>query len=237
MGSSDAFVPHMSQCDVHGEYQQNVLESNQEVRWLPTCPKCTREAAMATILGRAAVPLRFQRKSFDDYTVNVPGQRGALAIAKAYAQGFEEQLTIGRCLVFCGLPGTGKTHLAAAILNTIVAGGRGGLYATVYSAVSRVKETWSKGGGERERDAIAKLVLPDLLVLDEVGVQFNSEAEKIILFEIINGRYEKVRPMILVSNLDIKGVEDSIGYRAVDRLREGGGRVVVFDWESHRRAA
>jgi len=235
MDASD-FKPMLVTCEVHGEYQRSVLGSDSHVRWLPGCPQCAREAEGARILGRAAIPLRFQKKTFDDYLAPQPRQQAALAIARTYAETFKEQLCRGRSMIFCGLPGTGKTHLATAILNVIAAAGYFGLYATVYSAVSRVKETWSKGGSERERDAIASLVLPDLLVLDEVGVQFNSEAERIILFEIINGRYEKVRPMVLVSNLDVKGVEENIGYRAVDRLREGGGRVVVFDWESHRKA-
>lgn len=78
------------------------------------------------------------------------------------------------------------------------------------------------------------MVEPDLLILDEVGVQHGSDTEKLILFEIINGRYEAARPTIVISNLDAAGLEQFLGERAFDRLREGGGRLVVFDWESHR---
>ncbi len=41
----------------------------------------------------------------------------------------------------------------------------------------------------------------DLLIIDEVGVQFGSAAEMAILQEIINARYEIILPTILISNL------------------------------------
>ena len=96
-------------------------------------------------------------------------------------------------------------------------------------AVRSVKETYAKDAGRTEAQAIRDLVDPDLLILDEVGVPHGSNTEKLILFEIINGRYEAVRPTIVISNLDAAGLEQFLGERAFDRLREGGGRLVVFD--------
>ena len=152
-----------------------------------------------------------------------------------YAKTFSDSLDSGRSIIFCGKPGTGKTHLAAGVLNEILTQGYGGVYSTVIEAVRRVKETWSRASETTEREALRRFIVPDLLVLDEVGVQFGSEAERLILFEIINGRYENMMPTLLMSNLGISGVEENLGPRAVDRLRENGGRVVMFDWESYRR--
>lgn len=64
-------------------------------------------------------------------------------------------------------------------------------------------------------------------------MQFGSDAEKLILFEIINGRYEAVKPTILLSNLNIDGLKGYMGERVVDRLREGG-KADRFDWPSYR---
>jgi DNA replication protein DnaC len=55
-----------------------------------------------------------------------------------------------------------------------------------------------------------------------------------VLFEIINGRYETCRPTIVISNLALAELEEYLGARAFDRLREGNGMVVVFDWETYR---
>ncbi len=74
----------------------------------------------------------------------------------------------------------------------------------------------------------------DLLIIDEVGSQFGSDTEKLFIFEIIDGRYQEMKPTILISNLDINGIKESIGERCVDRLREGGGSMIAFNWESSR---
>ena len=85
-----------------------------------------------------------------------------------------------------------------------------------------------------EQDAIDALVMPDLLILDEVGVQFGTVTESLIMFEILNGRYEKVRPTIVMSNLTEDEITEYLGSRVVDRLKEGGGVLVAFDWDSYR---
>jgi DNA replication protein DnaC len=74
----------------------------------------------------------------------------------------------------------------------------------------------------------------DLLILDEIGVQFGSETERNLLFDVLNERYEDCKPTLLLSNLPKQDVAKYLGERVMDRLREDGGRVVVFDWESHR---
>ena len=115
-----------------------------------------------------------------------------------------------------------------------MANGRQAVFTSVMRAVRSVKDTYGKGTGRTEAQAIRDLVAPDLLILDEVGVQHGSDTEKLILFEIINGRYEAARPAIVISYLDAEGLEQFLGEQAFDRLREGGGRLMVFDWHSHR---
>ena len=140
----------------------------------------------------------------------------------------------GNCLILCGDVGTGKTHLAIGIAHVVLEQGGQAVFTSVMRAVRSVKETYAKGNSRTEAQAIADLVDPDLLILDEVGVQHGTDTEKLVLFEIINGRYEAGRPTIVISNLAIKALEEYLGARAFDRLREGGGHLVVCDWESYR---
>lgn len=74
----------------------------------------------------------------------------------------------------------------------------------------------------------------DLLIIDEVGVQFGTPAEITILQEIINARYESILPTILISNLTFEQLKESIGERIVDRVTDGGRNCTVFGWESYR---
>jgi DNA replication protein DnaC len=114
--------------------------------------------------------------------------------------------------------------------------GRTVLFTTVMRALRRVKDTWGRDSRESQSEAIAALGFPDLLILDEVGVQFGSDAEKLLLFDILNERYERRRPTILMSNLPLDEVSAYLGERVFDRLREDGGEFISFTWESYRKS-
>lgn len=238
-------------CEAHGDYAGTAVFIVG--KWhQPPCPKCGEErraaqeeadkrraaerraARINALLDRSCIPLRFRERTFSNFRAESDGQKRALQVAKAYAERFEDRMAHGGGLVFCGKPGTGKTHLACAIANHVVHLGRSAVFATVIQAVRSVKETYRKDADISEQKAINSLIAPDLLILDEVGVQFGSDTEKMILFEVLNGRYEDMRPTIVLSNLAQSELGDYLGSRIVDRLQEGGGVVVGFDWDSYR---
>lgn len=241
-----------AECDKHGPY-----ESQHYVGKIwSNCPECIKAAEAAAKakdeerkreeerrrwearLERSCIPERFLDRTLKNYEAKTEGQQQALAFATAYADNFDKALETGRCALFVGRPGTGKTHLAAGIgLRLMKRDSRRVLFTTVMRAVRSIKETWTRGSELTESEAIEKLVAPDLLILDEVGVQFGSETEKLMLFDVLNERYERRRPTLLISNLDLDGVRAYLGERIFDRLREDGGEAVAFDWASYRGQA
>ncbi|MNI63073.1 DNA replication protein DnaC [compost metagenome] len=84
---------------------------------------------------------------------------------------------------------------------------------------------------------IGELAGLDLLVIDEVGAQKGSEYELGLLHEVIDRRYQLVRPTVVVSNLAANTLGQFIGVRALDRLRQNGGQAVGFSWSSMRATA
>lgn len=236
-------------CEKHGDFTAE--------NWLggiwTGCPTCEAEEKQAEeakaeaerrerelfrwrgLIGAAGIPERFREKSLDTFVAETPEQQRALRSAVRYANEFDDALRSGRSLMFLGKPGTGKTHLAAGIALQLMRENRRVLFTTVLRAVRRVKDTWVKGCNKSESDVIRELVMPDLLILDEVGVQFGSDFERNILFDLLNERYEACKPTLILSNLSLDEVGDFLGERIMDRLRENGGRAVLFSWESHRR--
>lgn len=240
-------------CEKHGQYTKKQFQLREGGKVLYSrCPACEaertaekeknselilkqkKEEKIRRILGESGIPKRFIGRTLNNFRAENDGQKKALMVSRHFAKNFEQQLSSGGSLIFSGKPGTGKTHLAAAIANAVCQQGRTALFLSVLRAVRMVKDTWNKGSDETENRVYRGLIEPDLLILDEVGVQFGSETEKLIIFEILNGRYEQIRPSILISNLLRDEISEFLGERIIDRLREGGGSLITFNWDSYR---
>ena len=188
----------------------------------------------AAKIGSAAIPERFKDRTLDSYVAKTSGQKKALAFAKEYAENFDQVMRTGRSAVFVGKVGTGKTHLAVGIALSIMQQQKSPVFVTVQRLIRRVKDSW-RTKEETETEVINAFALPDLLILDEVGVQFWSEFEKQVLFDVLNERYEKLKPSILLSNIPSEQLSDYLGERVTDRLRENGGALIGFNWDSYRK--
>jgi DNA replication protein DnaC len=244
------------QCGEHGAYMANVIDMSalggQNI--IGACPECmaankarrvqeenqaraaARDARVHNILGRSGIPSRFVDKTFANFHADNQGQRLAVSVCKSFADSWAEAdgAASGSSLVLTGGPGTGKTHLACAIASAVA---RQHLavpwFGTVTQLLRHIKDTYRRDSDRSEQDAINDLVEPDLLIIDEIGVQTGSDHEKMLLFEVLNERYQSLRPTILISNLSGSDLEGYIGQRIMDRFRECGG-VLAFDWTSHR---
>lgn len=183
---------------------------------------------------------RFADATFDEYLTENQQQAHALEACRRFAGNFTKVLELGSNLVMLGNTGTGKTMLAACILTTIIRAGHTGKYHTVQTLIREFRSSWGKDSKTSEREMLAGLANLDLLIVDEVGVQYGTDAEKVALFEVINARYEAMKPTILISNLMTRQdgtpgpcIEDSMGDRIIDRLRHNG-LFLGFNWQSKR---
>lgn len=74
------------------------------------------------------------------------------------------------------------------------------------------------------------------MAIDEIGVQYDTDGEKTLIFEVIDRRYREMMPTILLTNQSKTGLKDFLGERAFDRLTENA-KWIVFDWPSYRAQA
>lgn len=96
-----------------------------------------------------------------------------------------------------GLPGRGKTHVAAAIGHELVARGRHVLFSPTFRVVDRLLV--AKRNLELERE-LRRLDRFELLILDDIGYVQQSRDEMEVLFTLLAERYER-RSVIITSNL------------------------------------
>lgn len=237
-------------CDRHGEYEAfryTVLDESITMD-CPTCAaekqvtfdaekavraKRERQRQVDQLFAGSGIPLRFASRTFENFITDTPAKQRVLELCRRYAERLGEDEVRGASMIFCGQPGAGKTHLACACANVAMDKLLSARFMTVTAALRYVKDSYRRDSDRSESQAIRDLLAPGLLILDEIGVQVGSEHEKLLMFEIINERYQSCRSTILISNLTKQEIGEFLGDRVIDRFRESGA-VVAFDWESYR---
>jgi len=242
--------PGFSECDKHGRYETTMIRLPGSERAMPgPCPQCDviqleearrlkskqRMHELRRTMERSGIPSRFRTKTLADYKPVNQDQTKALAVAERYASHFAERYEAGGCLAFIGSCGTGKTHLASGIGNQVISNGYSCMFTSVIEAVRLVRSTYGQKSALTEAEAIHRFTWPDLLILDEVGMQHGSDNEFLILTELMNLRYADEKPTILISNLTMDKFEAFVGIRVFDRLHENGGMILPVTGPSFRR--
>lgn len=170
-------------------------------------------------LAKVGVPKRFQKASKLDY------------------EGFfvEEGTS---SLYIDGPTGSGKTHLACAILRSMI---ENGYVATSYSPsqacdipdamfvntpefLFSLRESMWKGS--KEESLIAECSRTGLLVMDDLGAEKITEWALECLYLVINKRYEDCLPCIFTGNLPVSQLSKKLGQRIARRI-EGMSKFIT----------
>ena len=120
---------------------------------------------------------------------------------KNYVKHFEEMRKDNVGLLLYGNVGSGKTYIACSIANAII---------TEYSYnvkmrnFAQILNDLQKGGFTLDRNEyIEQITNPALLILDDFGIERNTEYALEQIYNVINARYLKAR----TTNLNFKDIE------------------------------
>jgi DNA replication protein DnaC len=240
----------ITSCEKHGDFERFTLVGKAfrggENFKHSQCPACLRAQLaeidaelralrVADLMDDAGIARRFEECEFENYRLVNQGASKNLAGCRHYAENWPQVFETGKGLVMTGNCGTGKNHLAISTAKAIIRNHLARVEITDVMRVMRaVKSTWRHNSETTEDVVLEHYTSLDLLIIDEVGVQFGSASELAILQEIVNARYESILPTILISNLTFEQLKDSIGERIVDRVTNGGRNRLAFNWESFR---
>ena len=119
-------------------------------------------------------------------------------------------------LVFAGGPGSGKTHLAAAIANHCAAQGIPVMFVVVPDLLDHLRNTFnpkSEATFDRRFDDVKHV---KLLVLDDLGTQATTPWAREKLFQLLNYRYEAALPTIITTSDKLEEIEPRLRSRMMD---------------------
>jgi DNA replication protein DnaC len=175
------------------------------------------------------IPRRYRGVSFDRAPVTeLPPT--IVRPVRDFVRSIDDRIREGHGLWIFGDVGTGKTTLAMLVSKEALKRGHSVAVYSVPRLLADIRDTYDAGaGGLSYGDFFAQLVAVDLLHLDDLGAEKQTEWVLEQLYSIINERYEQERSVLVTSNVTEAGeLEQQIGRRTVSRLTEMTEQLPLF---------
>jgi len=185
----------------------------------------TRIAAAHTRRLAGRIPKRYQGVSFgrppvSDLARTAPDQ---VAAVRAFVRSVDTNVDAGRGLWIYGDVGTGKTTLAMLVSKAALEAGRSVAIYSLPRLLSLLRESMDTQGGLLE--FMDRLAAVDLLHIDDLGAENQTEWVLEQLYSIVNARYEACKAILATTNLEPDQLIDRLGERTVSRMEE-----ICGDW-------
>jgi DNA replication protein DnaC len=200
------------QCFGAGYYKKAVPYTHPEFGVLFPC-QCKQaehvarqKAALAALSNLAS----FSDRTFATFKPDVPGVRRAYLRAVEYARQLDGWLAL-----FGGY-GVGKTHLAAAIANEVLARDVQVIFAVVPDLLDHLRATFAPTSAVSYDQRFELIRTAPLLVLDDLGTEHTTPWAREKLYQVVNHRYNERLPTVFTSNLEPDEIDPRIYSRMCD---------------------
>lgn len=150
---------------------------------------------------------KFKGATFDNFSVTKSNERN-LKLCKRYATAFDTMLKKNQGLILWGNVGTGKSFAAACIANYLLDRGVPVIMTSLVKLLELIQ-----GGEEKETDILARLNSAKLVIFDDLGAERNTDYALEKIYNIVDSRYRRQKPMIFTTNLTVAEMQEETDIR------------------------
>ncbi len=192
---------------------------------------CFKQASIDLLYPETKLALDFQNASFDNFsfeyydpkTIDKASGLSSLEYAKnafEYCKDFVKNFSAtGGNILLYGETGLGKTFLSNCIGNEILKQGYSVLYVTAPQFID-IFEKKMKDKSESYRKDFDLLHDVDLLIIDDLGTEFQNSFTVPNVLECVNNRILYKKSTVISSNLNLKRLQEVYTERFSSRLVE-----------------
>ncbi len=135
--------------------------------------------------------------------------------ALKFAESFDET---SENFLIMGNAGTGKTYITSCIGNRALERGKTVYYQTAFKLFEMLENAKFRKGEEDTSEVVKYIYNVDLLIIDDLGTEFNTQFTSAALFDIINSRIISGKSTIISSNLAFDDLSNIYSQRITSRF-------------------
>ncbi|MBN9658495.1 MAG: ATP-binding protein [Acidobacteria bacterium] len=178
--------------------------------------ECRVDSRADSLWKRARIPANYLGDRFDNFSDRGSSELRMMQLQLSrYCQEFPAVDPPG--LLFIGEPGTGKTHLAVAVLQRLIESGHEGIFVDYQNLLQRIRASYDPSSGESPREAYEMALECDVLLLDDLGAHRVTDWVEDTVTSIITYRCNERKPIIATTNLP----DAEMGGTLIERMPEG----------------
>lgn len=137
---------------------------------------------------------------------------GNLEYCMRYTENFSKH---SNSLFISGRTGLGKTHISLAIAERLLSENWNVVYGSAINLMNRIED---EHFGRAKGETLSVLLEADLLIIDDLGTEYDKQFCISTLYDIINTRLNRNIPTIISTNLNFQEMERRYEARIVSRI-------------------
>lgn len=220
-------------------------EKGKKIEWKKGCVCEDRKLAREAVANNKLNKIRKIQNYFHDHSLiskdlekatfeNFKARNDSQAYGKKVSERFVDVFDTDepRNILFHGSFGLGKSHLAKSIADGVIANGKHAIFISVPKLLRKIKSTYSNDSEINEDKIIQVLESVDLLVLDDLGAEKQTDWTAERIFDIIDTR--QGMSTVYTTNFTPEDLIQKVGERNFSRVVNRETTVIEIKGDNYR---
>lgn len=230
VGESKVCTCVEAMCRCGGRMPYQYFDAQMEAHWCPCRPYRRKLRQVQRLFAQSAVPSTYEWKFLEDFKEMKDDREQAheadelKRMVWSLVETYQHGGTPKQGVLFWGQPGNGKTLLSCILLNELMfrCAMPGKFLKLSLEYFEKLRSTYNE---ESDRYGQTWNILEEMntapcLVIDDFGVQRNTEWEQVMLYNLVDARYEHERLTVVTTNKPFEEIKELQGGRIYSRLLE-----------------